>query len=361
MKPLGAAAWPLALLYGAGVTLFRKGYEVGLRGRQTFPLPVISVGNIEAGGTGKSPLVVALCQQFFRSGIRVGVVSRGYGRTRSRENRLICRGEGLLVPVEQAGDEPALLAAKVPGVRISVAADRREGIRLLEGLCDLVILDDGFQSLEILPTLSLVFLPEILFQRRPGIGDLLPAGPLRELPEVLSRATHWILRRTESFSGVPTGREETLQKNLRAMLGEEGMRPILPVDFRLFRIRDFAGRQAHPVDSLSGRTVAVVAGIANPQRIVRDLEAFGSRVAGLLALPDHAPETPEVRGTIAEFAREMHSRGAEILLTTEKDRIKWTQCPEGPLPVFVLEGETRFLDTNAWDRILSLPFHGSAP
>ena len=361
MNPLGPAAWPLALLYGAGVTLFRKSYEAGLLGREHVPLPVISVGNIEAGGTGKSPLVAALCQRFSRAGIRTGVVSRGYGRTRSRENRLISRGEGLLVPVEEAGDEPAVLAAKVPGVRIAVAADRREGIRLLEGLCDLVILDDGFQSLEILPALSLVFLPELLFRRRPGIRDLLPAGPLREPPRVLTQATHWIVRRREARSGEVREREEALRKNLRAMLGEEGMRPILPVEYQLVRFRDFAGGVANPVEALSGRTVAVVAGIANPRRIVQDLESFGARVAGLLALPDHAPFTPELRETLAGFSRKRASEGAEILLTTEKDRIKWSQCPGGPLPVFVLEGETRLLDTGAWDRTLALLPQGTAP
>ncbi len=358
MTPLGPLAWPLALLYGAGATLFRMSYEGGLRRQERAPLPVISVGNIEAGGTGKSPLVAALCTRFSRAGLRTGVVSRGYGRTHSRENRLISRGEGLLVSVEQAGDEPALLAAKVPGVRIAVAADRREGLRLLEGLCDLVILDDGFQSLEILPTLSLVFLPEALFRRRLGIRDLLPAGTLREPPQALSRATHFLLRRTE----VRTEEEvERLRQNLRAMLGEEGMRPILPVDFRLSRLRDVAGGEVRPVESLSGRTVAAVAGIANPRRIVRDLESFGARVAGLLALPDHAPFTPELRETLAGFSRKMAAEGAEILLTTEKDRIKWSQCPESPLPVFVLEGETHLLDPVLWDRTLALPLQGRAP
>ena len=359
MTPLGPLAWPLALLYGAGVTLFRKSYEGGWRRRERSPLPVISVGNIEAGGTGKSPLVAALCARFSRAGLRIGVVSRGYGRTRSRENRLISRGEGLLVSVEEAGDEPALLAAKVPGVRIAVAADRREGIRLLEGLCDLVILDDGFQSLEILPTLSLVFLPEALSRRRMGLRDLLPARSLREPPQVLSRATHWVLRRTN----LPPegGGEDLLRQNLRAMLGEEGMRPMLPVDFRLSRLRDFAGGEVRPIASLAGHTVAVVAGIANPRRILRDLESFGARVAGLLALSDHAPFTPELRERIGGFSRRMAGEGAGILLTTEKDRIKWSDCPEGPLPVFVLEGETCLLDPGLWDGIFALPPEGRSP
>ncbi len=360
MKPLGRAAWPLSLLYGAGVILFRRSYESGLWKRERFPFPVISVGNIEAGGSGKSPLVAALCQKLSRAGLRPGVVSRGYGRSHPRETRLISRGEGLLVPVERAGDEPALLIRKVPEVRLAVAADRREGIRLLEGLCDLVILDDGFQSLEILPSLSLVFLPEALFQNTMGIRDLLPAGPLRELPGTLSRATHWIIRRQEGPPGESREREARLRKHLLAILGPEGMRPILSVAFELEGLREFDGKAAGPVDSLSGRTVAVVAGIANPERIKDTLQSLGVRVAGLLALPDHAPFTPDTQEKITRFARESAARGSEILLTTEKDRIKWSHCPDSPLPVLVLEGETRLLDREDWDRLLTPAGQGIA-
>ena len=353
MKPLGPAGWPLSLLYGAGAALFRRSYESGLLKRERFSLPVISVGNIEAGGTGKSPLVVALCKRLSHAGIRPGVVSRGYGRSRPGENLLVSRGEGLLVPVERAGDEPALLAHKVPTVSVAVAADRREGIRLLEGLCDLVILDDGFQSLEILPTHSLVFLPEALSRRTMGVRDLLPAGPLREPPGVLSRATHWVFRRQEDPSAEEGERELRLRKNLLTMLGPAGMRPILSVVFRLARLREFDGGEAGPVETLSGRRVAVVAGIANPGRIGQALQSRGARMVGLLALPDHAPFTPEIQQKIVHFAREMSSRRAEILLTTEKDRIKWSHCPETPLPFFILEGETRLLNSEDWDSLLT--------
>ena len=361
MMPLGPVAWPLALLYGAGSALFRRSYEMGLRPRERFSLPVISVGNIEVGGTGKSPLVAALCRHLLRAGVRPGVVSRGYGRSHPGKICLVSRGEGLLVPVEKAGDEPALLVRTLPAVSVAVASDRREGIRLLEGLCDLVILDDGFQSLEVLPTCSLVFLPETLFWRPMGVRDLLPAGSLRELPAALTRATHWIVRRPETPSGDVAEREDLLRKNLRTMLGPDGMRPILSVSYKLSRLQSFDGVGIGPVETLSGRKVAVVAGIANPGRVVQALESLGAQVVGILVLPDHTPFTSKVQGAIANLSRSMASQGAELLLTTEKDRIKWTHCPESPIPVLVLEGETRLLDIEAWNEILALPRQGNEP
>ncbi|MGC8500180.1 MAG: tetraacyldisaccharide 4'-kinase [Leptospirillia bacterium] len=347
MKPLGPLAFPLALLYGAGVSLFRGGYESGLRRRERFSVPVVSIGNIEAGGTGKSPLVAALCQKILDLAKRPGVVSRGYGRVNPGADLLISRGEGLLVGVEEAGDEPALLVKKVPGTSVAVAGDRRAGIRRLSGLCDIILLDDGFQSLEVLPDLSFVFLPFEMARRPMGLGDLLPAGPLREPPGVLSRATHWVL-------GGPEKMEVSgLLSNLSRIVGPGKMRPILRTQFRLSAFRDFDGASQTPLESLSGRTVAVVAGIANPQRVEEALNGVGARVAGLLALPDHAPFDSSTREKIRKFSLEMAGEGAEILLTTEKDRIKWTDLPESPLPVGVLEGESLLLDLPEWERILS--------
>lgn len=356
MRPLGPLATPLALLYGAGVGLFRGGYECGLLSRERFSVPVVSIGNIEAGGTGKSPLVAALCRKVLALGKRPGVVSRGYGRVNPGTDLLVSRGEGLLVGVEEAGDEPALLVKKVPGTSVAVAADRRAGMRRLSGLCDIVFLDDGFQSLEVCPDLSLVFLPGEMLRRPMGLGDLLPAGPLREAPGVLSRATHWVL-------GEGQKREVSgeLLSNLARSVGPGKMRPILRTQFHLSGFYDFDGGARTPLESLSQKTVALVAGIANPGRVEEALLKVGARIQGLLALPDHAPFDASTREKIRRFSREAAKEGAEILLTTEKDRIKWTHLPETSLPVGVLEGESLLLDLPAWEEILFRLIHRRLP
>lgn len=348
MTPLGPPALPLALLYGMGARLFRWSYESGRRRRHRFPVPVVSVGNIEVGGTGKSPLVTALCRLALSLGRRPAVVSRGYGRLHPDRNLFVSRGEGeILLPVEHSGDEPALLARTIPGVPVVVAARREEGIRMVLPFCDLVILDDGFQSLEICPALCLVILPDFFRTRGFRLTDLLPAGPLRENPRVLTRATHWIL------SGPPDRAEES---RIIAHLSLPDTRPVLRQQFRLESLLDFDGREGAPIDGLSGLPVALVVGVGKPERVESQLKALGADLRGTLVLPDHAPFTPATRGKIDAFAREMRGRGASLILTTQKDRIKWTELPTVALPVLILAGRTELVDPDRWRPLLTTLF-----
>ena len=352
MKPLGPAAMPLSLLYALGTTLFRKSWESGFRERKRFGLPVLSVGNIEAGGTGKTPLVLALCRRILARGKRPGIVSRGYGRVRPDRDLVVCRGEGPLVSPEESGDEPALYAVRYPEVPVVVARDRRTGVSMLEGLCDLAILDDGFQSLEVLPAASLVFLPAFLGERPPRLSDLLPSGPLREPAGALSRATHFVMT---SIGDPLRDRElgERALRNLSGVLSPEGLRPVLFQRFRIVEVRDPEGRRILLPGELAGQRVAAVAGIANPDRVAEDLRALGAEVVGSLALPDHVPDTPETRARIDRFAARMKERGAGLLLTTEKDRVKWSAPPTGALPVGVLSGEAELVDEARWAALLA--------
>ena len=168
-------AWPLlplAALFWLAVTVRRGAYRVGLLASQRLPVPVIVVGNLTVGGTGKTPLVIWLARHLAARGWRPGVVSRGYG----------ARVEGS-VPISAdtdpalAGDEPVLVAQRA-GCRVVVDRDRARGARLLaQGGCDVVIADDGLQHYRLRRDVEVCVVDGV---RRFGNGFLLPAGPLRE-------------------------------------------------------------------------------------------------------------------------------------------------------------------------------------
>ncbi len=351
MRPLGPAALPLSLLYALGTSLFRKGYASGFLGRTRFGFPVLSVGNIEAGGTGKTPLVLALCRRILARGKPPGIVSRGYGRIHPDRDLFVSRGEGPLVPPEESGDEPALYAARLPGVPVAVARDRRRGVSMLEGLCDVAILDDGFQSLEVIPPVSLVFLPAFLAERPARLSDLLPSGPLREPVTSLSRATHFVMT-SSGDSDRDRERGARALENLSPALSPEALRPVLFQRFRIVEVKSFEGQRILLPGELAGQKVAVVAGIANPERVEADLRGLGAEVSGILALPDHAPDTREMRSRIGCFAEEMKAKGAAHLLATEKDRVKWTEPPTETLPLGILSGEAELCDEPRWETLL---------
>lgn len=357
MKPFGALATPLSLIYELGVRGYRWSYESGLRSRHRFGLPVLCVGNIEAGGTGKSPLVATLCQKILERGKIPAVVSRGYGRRDAGKNRFVSRGNGLLLTPDEAGDEPALLARKIPGVPVVVAKNRLDGIRMVEGCSDLVILDDGFQSLEVSPTASLVFLPALLKDRPLRRSDLIPSGSLREPPDVLGRATHWVLTIPAGSTDPGLPDDHTIYSRLSGVLGKESLRPILRQRFFLESIRDISGRES-PIASLSGLKVALVLGIANPERVIDQIQSLGATLAGSLLLADHAPYNAVNRRRIHDFSLEMTKKGAELLLTTEKDWIKWQDSPKDNLPVGILSGRAELLASHRWEALLSSLFPG---
>ncbi len=353
MKPLGVLGTPLSLFYEMGIRAYRWSYESGLRSRHNFSRPVLSVGNIEAGGTGKTPLVLALCRRILERGRMPAVVSRGYGRRHPEKNLFVSRGEGRILPPEEAGDEPALLARTFREIPVVVARNRSEGIRMIEESCDIAILDDGFQSLEVLPAAALVFLPALLLQRHPRRSDLLPAGPLREPADVLDRATHWVLALGEGGTERGQLSDQSIYSRLSGILPESSFRPILRVRFAVFSVREDNGRE-HPAASLGGVPVSLVVGIANTDRVIDQVRALGAIVTGSLILPDHASYNEENRIRIETFASKMKRQGARMLLTTEKDRIKWPDSPSLDLPIGVLVGRSDLLDPERWDGLLSV-------
>ncbi|MCP3144746.1 tetraacyldisaccharide 4'-kinase [Pyxidicoccus xibeiensis] len=325
LSPLTALSWT----YAVAVTLRRALYDAGvLRAHRVEGLRVISVGNLNVGGTGKTPAVLHLAELLVREGRKVGILTRGYGRG-SREP-LTFIGTEPLPSVDEAGDEPLLLARRCPQARLFVGADRvAAAYRARDefGL-DTVLLDDGFQHRRLARDEDLVVVDESVGL---GNGHMLPRGPLREPGSSLRRATLlWV--RAAAVPGESQG----------ALAG-----PLLPMASDIPRVRTnyrptawlSPSGEVHPTGALAGQPVLALAGLARPGGFLRTLQSLGTEVRDAALFPDHHRFTgEELRDVAARAARQ----GVRVV-TTEKDAVRLPADFEAwvvRLGVEVLEGES---------------------
>ena len=283
------------------------------------PVPVWSVGNLHWGGTGKTPVVAAIAAWLRDRGVRVAVLSRGYGRSGSGAV-LVSRGEGPLVAPAAAGDEAWLLASELPGVSVAVARRRADAARLLlDGDAagapapQLLLLDDGFSHLGLARDLDLLVLPA---EDPLGGGLLPPRGRLREPLAAAGRAHAALL--------VGPGATPESARAAGAALAAHGFRgPAFAVATRPDAPTPLAGAAPAPDAPL-----LLVTGVARPERVRLSAERRGVRLAGHLALPDHHPFPERTLRRIAELRREL---GAAGVLITAKDRGKLLGRLDPPL------------------------------
>jgi tetraacyldisaccharide 4'-kinase len=306
----GKAGWlgytllrPLSEVFGLGVTLKNLGYELGVFPVEQPPLPVISVGNLAVGGTGKTPFTLWLARSLRERGVRIAILSRGY-RGRSGGVTVVSTGAGPLASPSEVGDEAVMLARCFDGVLLT-APRRSAGVKAAAELgCDAVLLDDGFQHRRIARCVDLV----LLNGRR---GPLLPAGPLRERLNALRRADVLIL--------VDHGSPDHLQVPHSA-----AGKPVHRVQFEPTSVMQSAcGHwQPQPLSLLAGRRVVAVAGIARPERFYQLLRQWDVMIEEIFEFPDHHDYTP------ADWQRINRSAsGADFVVTTEKDLVKLEAFP----------------------------------
>ncbi len=299
---------PLAALYGAGVAARLSAYRRGLLPVRRAARPVLSVGNVAAGGTGKTPFVRWLAGELVARGRRPSILTRGYGR-RSRGTVVVSDGAGALASVRDAGDEPALLARALPTVPIVADVRRSRAASAAETLAPATtihLLDDGFSHVALARDLDVV----LLDATAPDAGGaLLPAGRLREPLESLARADLLVVTKTEQADA-----SRALDLAARYAPGV----PVYLAATRVLGIHDSAGLAVAPAD-LPGATCVAVAGVARPEAFLATLSGLGVTPAATLAFRDHAAYGPAALGRIERAAEES---GATAVVTTEKDAVK---------------------------------------
>ncbi len=285
--PTAILLLPLAGLFALAVNLRRLAYRLGWMSSVRLPVPVLVVGNITAGGSGKTPLVLYLAQELARHGWRPGLISRGYGGSVPGVEAVSPQSDAARV-----GDEPLLLARR-SGCPVYVGCDRAAAAQALladHPECNLLIADDGLQHLRLARDVEIVVIDE----RGLGNGWPLPAGPLRECPARLAAADALILNGAVSL---PQG------------LSPQCLFRMHLAGARLRNLRD--PQRTCDAGSLRGRTLRALAGIGHPARFFRQLEEMGLQVQAQ-AFPDHHVFQPS----------DLALHGADALLMTEKDAVK---------------------------------------
>jgi tetraacyldisaccharide 4'-kinase len=333
----------LAAGFGGVVTLRHWAYQRGFLKTSSLSRPVISIGNLSTGGTGKTPFVEYLAKQLIACGHKPSILTRGYGRMAGPGLVSLPPVSGRTADPSVVGDEPALLTRDLPEVPIVICADRLRGGQYAEqefGV-DVHLLDDGFQHLRLRRDADIVLLDSMLDYRH---QRLLPIGRLREPLSALRRADFAILTRTE------LGNSELLEDIIRSL--HPGAR-VFKAGTRMAGLFDLASQSEVGENSVRALRAWMICGIGNPASFRQNLRSWGFNLVGESVFLDHHRYSVTEAANLAEAARR---KGAEILLTTEKDAMNLPTAWHPPLPVIacrielILHNDRKFLE-QVWELI----------
>jgi len=322
---------PLSSAYGAVAAWRRARYARDPSRRRHLSRPVISVGNLRVGGSGKTPMVEYLARLLLARGERPAILTRGYARRLALAGvTVVSDPSAVRADLDRAGDEPLMLARALPGVPVLVGADRYLSGLVAERRFDVTVhlLDDGFQHLALARDIDLLVVAEEDLSDRP-----LPAGRLRERLEAASIA----------HAALVTAGYDTAAERIGRALG-------VPLVFRVTRTigppRTVAAPR-EPVVVPPGSRVFIVTGIARPERFVADVAASGWEIAGTMAFRDHHRYRARDLERLSAAAK---SAASAIVLTTEKDAVRLGPLNLDGLPIASvplvtgIEPQARFTD-----------------
>lgn len=307
LVPVAMLARLLSIPYGLGARLKNALFDSGIKRATELPVPVISVGNLTTGGTGKTPVVELLARAADKAGRKPAILTRGYRR-----------------PGEAEGDEVRLYRRLLPTVDVVVDPDRVRGAATaLRNGAGLLILDDGFQHRRLARTIDLV----LADARDPfSSGQLLPFGMLREPACGLARATALVLTRC----GRATQAEIDAAGEAARSLVPEIM--ILQEDHLPDLLVDLSGTPGPGLETLSGLPVLVFSGIADPHTLAESVDALSGDVLDLIDFGDHHPFSPS---ELEQLQQDAVRLGAKMVVTTEKDLMRINDW-RGEVPLFGL-------------------------
>ena len=315
---------PFSPLYTAVMKARELLYLKGVKKQHELTVPVISVGNLTMGGTGKTPIVSSIAAMLLEKGYTPAVVSRGYGGKAGNKVNVVSNGQEVLLNAAEAGDEPCFLAERLPGVHVFTGIVRILPCRhaVESAGCDLIILDDGFQHLAVKRDLDLVLFSAASLA---GNSRVFPGGDLREPVSALKRSDAFLI------TGVTEALEERAGK-FKALLLQRF--PNTPVFFSRYTARQAieADGTRHDLNDLPSPLFAFC-GIGQPPLFEQSVVDAGLTLSGFLPLKDHQRYTPSL---IDKINKQAIASGAQGIITTEKDLVKIRKS-QFKLPLFSLQ------------------------
>jgi tetraacyldisaccharide 4'-kinase len=314
---------PLGPFYGLAMKIRAKMYELGLFRQNSLPVPVISVGNLVLGGTGKTPTVRHLAKILLQQGYHPAIISRGYGGTLKQKANVVSDGRNIFLTPDQAGDEPYMLAEALPGVPVLTGTRRFHPCRraIEDYNADVLILDDGFQHLAVRRDLDFV-----LFDATVLIGNkrIFPGGILREPLSALHRCNAFVI------TGITIKNKEQAEQFSELLKCQFPEKPIFFASLGDLTLQcsDLEAAVPSPEEPFFA-----FCGIANPGRFQDSLKTMAIKQSGFLALPDHVRYN---QAMMTDICRQAVASGANHLVTTHKDFVKIKNFAS-PLLRFVLD------------------------
>lgn len=292
---------------------FRKRlYERGILKIRRLPCPVICVGNLTTGGTGKTPTVITLTR-LLQGLYRLTILTRGYRRRSSNPILVVSDRKEILVNPCESGDEPYLLASALKGTPVIVGTDRfKTGRYSIDKFnTNLLILDDGYQHLGLHRDIDIL----LIDATNPiGNGHLLPKGILREPPSGISRADCIIISRADE------GNREYVEGLFRSYNKDS---PVFYAVYKPANLRDIKGKTLG-LDYVAGKDIMLFSGIGNPDSFRKTVENIGGKVKGEIIFPDHHWYKEK---DIERIIREAERLSVKAIMTTEKDSVRFTDIP----------------------------------
>jgi tetraacyldisaccharide 4'-kinase len=334
-------------------------YRCGWKPQEFLGVQVVSIGNITLGGTGKTPVVELLARSLRDRGRKVAILSRGYKskkleRTQKwvgadgrhvaavRMPKVVSTGSALLLDSKFAGDEPFMLAKNLDGVAVVVDKNRVKGGRfaIRELKSEILMLDDGMQYLDLAHSIDIV----LVDSKSPfGTGSLLPRGTLREPPRNLRRASYILITKCDGSSNAQLI-ARIRKYNATAEIIECAHGPI--------HLENIYTREREPLTFLEGKWVGAISAIAVPENFEKSLTSLGAKVEIRRRFSDHHRFT---RRDVDHFMQRCVERDMEIIVTTEKDAVRFPRPTEINVPIYFLRIEVEILSgKEAWDGMIDL-------
>lgn len=333
--------WPIALLYGLAVSVRNKMYDIGLLPSKSFDTPVLCIGNLSMGGTGKTPHIEHLVK-LLKNNHKIAVLSRGYKR---KTRGFLETGQNSTI--QEIGDEPKQIKAKHPDITVAVCADRTKGIEKLttgENNANIVLLDDAFQHRRVKAGLNIL----LIDYHRPLKNDhMFPVGSLRDRPAEMARAHIVVITKTPK--DIKPIERRILEKDLNLFPYQSLYFTTLEYNGLRKVFSDVAGTPEMPEMGEKQRTIIMVTGIAKPILMEQELEKYARKLVKIKYADHHNFRKKDINHILQTYNKQADPE--TLIVTTEKDAMRLQDSKYAGLlrntPLYYLPVEIGFIYDNA--------------